>query len=222
MKSPVLHAGFIDKPKGGSGKGTFAVLNLCLDGDGEIYCTETVRYTFLSRPHGTLILWDSTFQSGTQDLVFGDQQEMGMAIRVQAMMNVNAKEGGRIRNSEWQLNERGYNNAYGEPARWCDYAGIVDGKFAGVCLMPHPDNFRVSRFHARGYGVLVANPFAQVDFRSAFPPAERAKLKKNRTVIKRGEPFRLRWGILLHTTASEIELDLEAAYRDYLEIIGKK
>lgn len=216
MKSPVLHAGYVQKPKGGPNKGSFGVLNLLLTSDGEVYATETVHYTFLARPEGTLILWDSTIRSDSQELVFGDQQEMGMAIRVHALMNINAKKGGRILNSRGQLNERGENNVYGKPAEWCDYSGPMDGKFVGVCLMPHPENFRVSRFHARGYGVLVANPFAQVDFRSAFSPEERKKLEKNRTAIPRGKPFRQRWGILLHSGNSDGDVDLSAAYEDYL------
>jgi hypothetical protein len=222
MGSPVLHGGYIESPHGGPGRGSFGVLNHCLTRAGEIYATETARYTFLTRPQGTLILWESTFRSDTQDLVFGDQQELGMAIRVNALMNINAGTGGRILNSRGQLNEKGENNVYGKPAQWCDYSGPVDGKFVGVCLMPHPDNFRVSRFHARGYGVLVANPFAQRDFRGAFPKGVREYVEKNRTVVKKGEPFRLRWGILLHTGKKDGDVDLEAAYQDYLSIIQER
>ena len=222
MGSPVLHGGYVELPQGGVGKGSFGVLNLCLTRAGEVYATETARYTFLARPHGTLILWESTYHSATQDLVFGDQQELGMAIRVNALMNINAGTGGRIKNSRGQLNEKGENNTYGKPAEWCDYSGPVDGKFAGVCLMPHPDNFRMSRFHARGYGVLVANPFADRDFRSAFPKDERPFIKKNRTVVKKGEPFHLRWGILLHTGEKDGDVDLEAAYQDYLAILRER
>jgi hypothetical protein len=220
MGSPVLHGGYVESPRGGPGRGSFGVVNLLLTKTGDVYATETARYTFLTRPHGTLILWESTIRSDTQDLVFGDQQELGMAIRVNALMNIKAGHGGRIRNSRGQLNERGDNNTYGQPAEWCDYSGPVDDMFVGVCLMPHPENFRISRYHARGYGVLVANPFAQRDFRSAFPKDEQPLIKKNRTVVKKGEPMRLRWGILLHTGKKDGDVDLQAAYEDYSSLLG--
>ena len=220
MGSPVLHGGYVESPRGGSGRGSFGVVNLLLTTAGDVYATETARYTFLTRPHGTLILWESTIRSDTQDLVFGDQQELGMAIRVNALMNIKAGAGGRIKNSRGQLNEKGDDNAYGKPAEWCDYSGLVDDKFVGVCLMPHPENFRISRYHARGYGVLVANPFAQRDFKSAFPKSERPHIKKNRTVVKKGKAMHLRWGILLHTGKKDGDVDLQAAYEDYSSLLG--
>jgi hypothetical protein len=35
-----------------------------------------------SRPAGYLLVWDATIIAGEQDLVFGDQEEMGMGVRV--------------------------------------------------------------------------------------------------------------------------------------------
>jgi hypothetical protein len=74
-------------------------------------------------------------------------------------------------------------------------------------MMPHPGNFGRCWFHARDYGLLVANPFG----RNAF-----TKMEKSRVVVRDGETLRLRFGVL----AWSGEPDLEAAYRDYLRHAG--
>ena len=74
--------------------------------------------------------------------------------------------------------------------------------------MPHPENFRRSWFHARDYGLLVANPFG----RNAFTGGE-----KSRIVVKEGETLRLRFGVLV----SSERPDLDASYRDYLRQAGR-
>ena len=77
----------------------------------------------------------------------------------------------------------------GNSADWCDYSGTVDGKHVGMTIFCHPDNFRPSWFHARDYGFLAANAFG----RAAFEKGEPSKV-----VVKPGETFRLRYGILVH------------------------
>jgi hypothetical protein len=61
--------------------------------------------------------------------------------------------GGRILNSEGQLNEKA---VFRQPARWCDYSGRIsndeDG-FAGITLMNHPMNpHNPTAFHVRDDG----------------------------------------------------------------------
>ena len=110
-------------------------------------------------------------------------------------------KGGRIINSNGLRNEA---EVWGKQADWCAYAGKIDGRRAGVMLMPHPENFRRSWFHARDYGLLVANPFG----RNAFTRDEKSEI-----VIPKGQSLRLRFGVLVWSG----EPDLGAAYRDYLQ-----
>ncbi|MCI0462340.1 MAG: hypothetical protein L0Z62_35760 [Gemmataceae bacterium] len=72
-----------------------------------------------------------------------------------------------------------------------------------------PRNFRRLWFHARDYGLLVANPFG----RHAFTKGE-----KSRVVVKAGETFRLRFGVLVYAGKT----DLAAAHQDYLQVIDVK
>jgi hypothetical protein len=65
--------------------------------------------------------------------------------------------GGRVLNSEGQLNEAG---TFRKPARWCDYSGRIcndDDGFAGITLMNHPANPQSpTPFHVRDDGWMCA------------------------------------------------------------------
>lgn len=65
--------------------------------------------------------------------------------------------GGRIMNSEGQLNEA---EVFRKPAHWCDYSGRItnaaDG-FAGITLLDHPSNPQHGKaFHVRDDGWMCA------------------------------------------------------------------
>jgi hypothetical protein len=131
-------------------------------------------------------------------LAFGDQEEMGLGIRVATPLAV--VKGGRITDSAGRVNEA---QVWGKQADWCAYRGTIAGKPVGVQLMTHPGNFRRSWFHARDYGLLEANPFG----RNAFTKGE-----KSQVVVEDGKTLRLRFGVMTLSGTP----DLQAAYRDYL------
>jgi hypothetical protein len=113
---------------------------------------------------------------------------------------------GTILNANGRKNEA---QVWGHAADWCDYSGTIAGERVGIAIFCHPENFRPSWFHARDYGLLVANPFG----RRAFGEGETSTV-----VVKPGESLRLRYGVLLHAGPLGRELDLKAAYADYLEL----
>jgi hypothetical protein len=201
-KDRIRHAGFVEEPRGGNGRGTFAVRNRH-ERAGTVVAEEVCRITALARPAGYLIAWDSEFRPVGGGLAFGDQEEMGLGVRVATPLAV--VKGGRIADSEGRINEI---QVWGKTADWCTYAGAIDGKRVGVALMPHPANFRRSWFHARDYGLLEANPFG----RSAFTKGE-----VSRVVVRAGESLRLRFGVLIYSGRP----DLDAADRDYLGQVGR-
>jgi hypothetical protein len=195
-KGAVKHVEFVESPRTDSSGGGFAVKNAYLSGDRTI-CEELCRIRLDLRQGGYLIAWESSFR-GPQDFYFGDQEEMGLGIRLATPLAV--RNGGRIVNSDGLVNER---QVWGRQADWCDYSGTVDGRQAGVLLMPDPSNFRRSWFHARDYGLLVANPFGQNAF---------TKGNKNQTVVRKGESLRLRFGVFVH----EGLVDPNAAHKDWV------
>jgi Family of unknown function (DUF6807) len=197
----VRHHKFIDEPKDGDSTGTFSVLNRYESG-GKAICDEKCHVTIAVAKFGTLLMIDSSFSSEGA-FAFGDQEEMGFGIRLATPLTV--KNGGEILNNDGKKNEK---EVWGKTANWCAYGGKIDGKAVGMAILPHPDNFRKSWFHARDYGLLVANPFGQRAF---------TKGAASRVEVKPNEPFRLRFGVLIYSTASDRAPDFKDAYRDYVE-----
>ena len=217
LKARVRQAEFVDEPQGGPGKGTFAVRNEYLEqaDPSKVVCNEVARYTFLVRPAGYLLFWDSTF-SGDREFYFGDQEEMGLGFRVATPLRVASKPkdkvppgNGTIRDSEGRTNEK---QTWGNAAKWCDFSGMIAGERLGMAIFVHPGNIRPSWFHARDYGILVANQFG----RKAFHKGDASKI-----VVRPGEKFRIRYGVLIHSSPSGSQADLAAAYEDYLAQAGK-
>lgn len=90
--------------------------------------------------------------------------------------------GGRILNSEGQVNEKAM---FRLPARWCDYAGRLtndDDGFAGITLMNHPTNPQSpTPFHVRDDGWML--PCLNLE----------ASIEVTDT-----KPLRLRYGLWIH------------------------
>jgi hypothetical protein len=201
-KAAVRHVGFVESPLGDDTGGGFAVRNVYVVGEKTL-ADEICRVRIDIRPTGYLITWDSRF-SGPEDFTFGDQEEMGLGIRVATPLTV--KNGGRIVNSDGLVNEP---QVWGKQAEWCDYSGTIGGTPLGMLLMADPQNFRRSWFHARDYGVLVANPFGQ----NAFTKGEKSQI-----TVRPGESLRLRFGVLVH----QGDTDLPAEYQHWVTTIGSK
>lgn len=194
----VEHEKYVQEPKGGRGEGSFAVVNRYVAGD-KVLCRQTCRYTVAIVPQGTLLLIDSTF-AGDSDFDFGAQEEMGLGIRMATPLTVQA--GGKMLDAAGRQNEK---QIWGKQAEWCDYSGLIDGQRLGMTIMPDPANFQRCWFHSRDYGVLVANPFGQ----RAGGPA--------RTMVKKGETLRLRFGVLLHASPQDKPVDLAGAYQGFVK-----
>jgi hypothetical protein len=204
-KARVEHIEFVRPPSSAANRGFFAVRNRYVTESGTV-CEELCEYTFALRPAGYVILWDSTFSASRSDVAFGDQEEMGLAVRVATPLAVRSGQGGRILDSEGRRNEK---EIWGRRAAWCDYGGHVGDTFVGIAIMPHPDNFRPCWWHVRDYGLMVANPFGRSALASGQP---------SRAAIDASRPFRLRFGILIHAGDSERGVDFERAYQDYLAV----
>jgi hypothetical protein len=216
LKARVKHVEFAERPADGTGQGSFAVRNHYLDQQDQtrIVCQELARYTFMALPAGYLFLWDSTFSSDGE-FVFGDQEEMGLGFRVATPLRAaTQREAGLPPGTGTILDSLGRKNGdqvWGNTADWCDYSGTIAGQRVGLTLFCHPKNFRPSRFHARDYGFLTANPFGQQAFRQG---------EKSAVAVRPGEKLRLRYGVLIHSRPDGSGLDIPAAYQDYLQLTG--
>ena len=68
--------------------------------------------------------------------------------------------------------------------------------------------FRRSWFHARDYGLLVANAFG----RNAITKSEKSKI-----TIAKEETFRLRFGMLIYHIPMDSPVQAEPAYREFIQ-----
>jgi len=206
LQARVVHDGWIKGPTGSKDEATFTARNRYLSKDGDrTVCVETCRIRFLRRPEGVLLDWDSSFQSDERDFLFGDQEESGLAIRVASPIRVQGGNG-TITNNRGETNGAG---TWGKPMKWIDYSGTIQGKRVGLLVMPHPDNPRPSWSHSRDYGVVVSNPFLK-------QPKERRQPYVT-TPVKKGEMFRLRYGVLVYETGAGSDVSAIAE-----ELLGRR
>jgi len=204
LKARTEHAGFVAEPQGSAGQGTFTVRNRYLATTGqETIAEEVCHYRIQTVPGGYLLDMQSEFRSERQELVFGDQEELGLGVRLATELAVDKKLGGRI------LDDQGRRNGsqiWGKTVHWCDYSGPLSEKWVGMTVCAGPDNFRPCWAHARDYGFLALNPFG----RNAFTKGE-----PSRVVVKPGVVFKLRYGVIVHESATEADYDPATAYRAF-------
>ncbi len=128
------------------------------------------RRTIQIRAEGLLRILNhsSEFRACHGDVKFGDTKEGGLySIRVPTSMD--AKDKGRIENSEGQIYENGAGteSTWGVQAEWVDYSGpLSDGSEWGHTVIDHRQNpLYPTYWHVRGYGLFTANPFGVHDFK---------------------------------------------------------
>lgn len=207
-KARIKHIEFIKEPAVDKGIGGFSVRNHYLAA-GKVLCEEVGTFTVIPRPDGWLLLWRSQFAAKSGGFYFGDQEEMGLGVRVATPLMVKSKKGGRILDSSGRKNEK---QIWSKQAAWCDYGGPLDGKYVGVTIMSHPDNFRQPRWHVRDYGLMLANPFALKAFNAG---------ESDKTHVQPSKPFTLNFGILIHASKSDPQNSLAGAYKNYLQLQKK-
>ena len=204
LKARVAHVEFVEEPRVADGVGTFAVLNRYLSESGEeSVCEEICRYEFRVIDDGYLLTHDSVF-SGEREFVFGDQEEMGLGVRLATSIAENQGQGGLLTSSEGRTTA---SNVWGRQAEWCDYSGVVNGHEVGVTILAHPGNFRESWWHARNYGFVAGNPFGS----NAFTRGEASRI-----VVAPGEALRLRFGVVIHDGRPGAGFEPGEVYGDYV------
>lgn len=205
LKAATEHVRFVEPPTVTAAGGRFTVLNRYRTTDGlSTVAEETCRQRIVLVPGGYRLEFDSEFRAGDVDLVFGDQEEMGLGIRAATPLVVDRQLGGRILDSAGRRNG---SEVWGRTADWCDYAGPLNGRWAGLTVLAHPDNFRASWSHARDYGFLAMNPFGRHAFTKQDP---------SRVVVRPGESLRLRFAVVVHETAAEADYQPSAAWQSWV------
>ncbi len=126
-----------------------------------------------------LLTIDLTLSAKEKSVTLGKTPFGVIGVRMAKTIGVH-DGGGRIRNSEGDVNEK---EVFWKRARWVDYSGaIADGVLEGVTLFDHPENpNHPSHFHVRNDGWMGAS----LTFDG---PRE----------IAPGGPLHLRYGLYVH------------------------
>jgi len=210
LEKKTEHELFAERAKGGPERGTFAVSNYYLDSlesGGNRVAHEICKYTILARPNYYMLIYDSTISSDEHDIVFGDDQEYGLGIRTATQ--IIEQQGGQLLNADGL---KGAENLYGKASDWCDYSGVIDDTLVGMMVMPDPNNFRRSWYHARDYGLIAANPFGRKKVAGG---------EESEVLVKKGEKFHLGFGVAIYSAPKGSKIDRDAMYQDYLNEIKK-
>ena len=102
----------------------------------------------------------------------------------------------------------------GQPANWVDYWAKIDSHTVGVAIFDHPKNPRhPTRWHARDYGLIAANPFGLHHF------ADQPEGTGDMT-IPAGQSVTFRYRFLFHD-GDPVQADIPARYRQYVETTGE-
>lgn len=214
-QASIVHQSFPEPPTGGDGRGRFVEQKHYLGTDQTLLCRERFVCEFRVLRGGYLLLWDSTLVAD-QTFHFGDQEEMGLGVRLATPLAEIA--GGYLTDAGGR---RGADAIWSQAAAWCDYRGTLDDVELGVTLLAHPENFRSSWWHARDYGFVAANPFG----RRAMNRGEISQV-----VVEPGQQLRLRFGVWLHSQPAaspprppepaHVVREINAIYQHYLRLAG--
>jgi hypothetical protein len=155
--------------------------NEWIGGDGEAVCSDVRTLRFSGDGRAKIVDWDITLKATHGDVVFGDDKDGFMAVRVAESMRalkpaVKGQKpqpgGGHIVMSTGVRDDgesvvaaklaKREAQTWGKRADWVYYYGPVDGKTVGIAILDNPANPRhPTWWHVRDYGLFAANPFGQ-------------------------------------------------------------
>jgi hypothetical protein len=127
--------------------------------DRKPFAEEVQQFRFSGDSHSRAIDCEFIVRAGAGPVKFGDTKEGVFALRLAPELDAPS---GSMASSEGGQGEA---QIWGKRANWVDVDGVIDGQALGVAIFDSPKSFRHPTYwHARGYGLLAANPFGLRDF----------------------------------------------------------
>jgi hypothetical protein len=144
----------LDEMKGGRDSGVIRASFDMQGEDGKTFAQQTQEYRFSGDAKNRIIDCEYVIKAGDAPVVFGDTKEGTFGIRLAPELDAPA---GVMVNSEGGHGEA---EVWGKRANWVNVDGLIGGEKLGIAVFDAPDSFRhPTWWHARGYGLLAANPF---------------------------------------------------------------
>ncbi len=192
----------LDEIFGGLDSGTLGATFDLLAPDGKAIAQENQAYTFRGDERSRIIDCEFTIHATHAAVKVGDTKEGTFAIRVVKGLD---SPPGRMVNSNGAAGEKAI---WGKRADWVDYDGNVSGEEVGIAIFDHPENFRHPTYwHARGYGLLAANPFGLRKF-------AHDRRQNGSYTIPTGDSLTLRYRVFIHH-GDYREAKVAQAYTEY-------
>jgi len=171
--------------------------------DGKTICSDVRTLRFGGDANKRWVDFDVIVTAVADEVKFGDTKEGSFGLRIAESMRVDRKLGGKIVTSEGLEDDK----AWGQPAKWVDYYGPVQGEQLGIAILNHPSSFRYpTHWHVRTYGLFAANPWGLGDF---------SKGKENgEHTMKKGDSFKLGYRVIFHK-GTEKDGKIAEAFAEY-------
>ncbi len=144
----------LEKVQGGTSSGTVRASFDLVGPDGKSFAVEDQTLVFSGDKDTRTVDCSFVIRALDKAVKFGDTKEGTFAIRLAPQLT--APQGTMV-NSAGGVGEK---EVWGKRADWVDVDGVIDGQSLGVAVFDNPGSFRHPTYwHARGYGLLAANPF---------------------------------------------------------------
>lgn len=201
--------------KSGADRGELVVDSVWVMGTGQQILDQTTRYIFLRRPHERVIDQIVTLKA-LDRAVFNDDKEGALGIRVAHWLESPDEKGGVLLDANGRptkvdaadtigatgvyLTSEGAKGeaAWGTRGKWCSLTGNTGDHTVTLAILDHPKNPGYPTYwHARGYGLLAANPLGRSIFDPKQPPFNYT-LEKGQTAT-----FRYRVLLISHEASAE-------------------
>src|SRR4030095_9484295 len=147
-KGRIEHERFMETPRVVDGGVTLRSQNRLVSPSGDVLGRLELAQRFARQADAYLLTIEATFVSDTRDLVCGDQEEMGLGVRLTGPLI--EKSGGQVMNSDGVA---GAKTAWGKGGDWCSFSRTVDGRLQGAAIFASQANAHRSWWHTRDYGV---------------------------------------------------------------------
>ena len=181
----------LDEMKSGPSSGVIRA-TFDLEGpDKKPFAQETQYFRFSGDEASRVIDCEFVIKAGDAPVHFGDTKEGTFGIRLAPELDA---PNGVMVNSEGGEGEK---QVWGKRANWVDVDGTISGQKLGVAMFDAPDSFRHPTYwHARGYGLLAANPFGLSFFYN--------DPKKNGAyTLPAGQSIKFHYRVLIHDGSSQ-------------------
>lgn len=209
----------IEQLSDGVGEGSMVITASWVDPAGKELLSERTKYHFIAEGPVRIIDRLTTLTATSEAVTMEDTKEGTFGIRVARQLELPSEEDIALTNAQIQptavrkvLNEGITGNyrssegvsgsaVWGKRAKWIDLYGSIGDEKISLVISDHPENLNYPTYwHARGYGLLAANPFGVKDF-------TKGKEELN-YVIPVGESLTLRYRVIIssgnHLTDAEI------------------